>query len=267
MYLSRFKSGIIFAALLIKGTVGYASVAQICNQEICQPITSFEQESVLKKLTEMFKNNANQILVCSADASTKKCLNQPLTFNGQTNMLQVVFQVPFIRILQKERLENGFSLFLDYQLKANEKYPKCSPKVSHFTLFPKGEIRLTSPSFECHATELGNTFLAFQFRIDYINFDTGWLGASFEASSSGDVIGGGSGYVMMQLSSERSIQLKRLQPIDDGYHIDRDHLSGAYTSSHEAGKLVDWDKENIKDKWNSFKEKFLKILYLEPIDD
>ena len=35
----------------------------------------------------------------------------------------------------------------------------------------------------------------------------------------------------------------------------------------EEPKLVDWDMDNIAEKWDNFKTKFLKILYLEPTDD
>ena len=35
----------------------------------------------------------------------------------------------------------------------------------------------------------------------------------------------------------------------------------------KGGKLVDWDYDNIKEKWGNFKTKFMKILYLEPLDD
>ena len=265
MRFNKIKAVLFFVALFMKGTVGAAGIVQICNQEMCQPITYFEQQQVLEKLTLMFKKNADQILICAADSVAKKCLDHPLTFSGQTNMMHVDFQLPFIRILQKERLENGLALALDYQIKANEKYPVCSASVSHFTLFPKGDIVLTSPSFECQATELGKTLLAFQFKIDYVNFETGWVGAFYEASSSGDVLGEGSGYVMMQVSSERSIQLKRRQPTYDENRTRFRSATGREDSAQ--GKLVDWDQDNLKEKWNRFKEKFLKILYLEPMDD
>jgi len=265
MKILKILAVLFFAAFVMKGAIGMAGVAQICNQEVCQPITYFEQQQVLEKLTLMFKKNANQVLMCSADSVAKKFLNHPLTFSGQTNMMQVDFQVPFVRILQKERLENGLALALDYQIKANEKYPACSASISHFTLFPKGEIILTSPSFECQATELGKTLLAFQFKIDYINFETGWLGAFYEASTSGDVLGEGSGYVMMQVSSERSIQLKRRQPT---YDENRTRFRSEMGRENSAqGKLTDWDWDHIREKWNNFKEKALKIIYLEPMDD
>ncbi|MGN0919615.1 MAG: hypothetical protein ACI4OR_02505 [Alphaproteobacteria bacterium] len=272
MLFNQFKIKILFVALLMTGITAHAAAVQICNEEICQPITSFEQQQVMEKLVAMFQNKTNQILICAADPFQKRCLNQPLTFQGQTNLMHVDFQVPFVRVLQKERLENALVLTLNYQVKANEKYPLCSASVSHFTLFPKGEIELTSPSFECHATELGNTFLAFQFKIDYINFETGWLGGRYKVSSSGDVLGQGSGYVMMQVSAERTIQLKRRQPVDSlettgNYpgHFRSDFSDDSPSSS--AGKMVDWDWDNIKEKWTHFKEKALKVIYLEPIDD
>ena len=264
MRFNKFKIGLFFITLLMKGVVGHASIVQICNTEVCQPITYFEQNQVMEKLVAMFKNNTNQILICAANPSLKQCLNQPLMFDGQTNMMRVDFQVPFIRILQKERLESALSLALDYQVRANDKYPVCSTSVSHFSLFPSGEIRLVSPSFECRATELGNTFLALQFKIDYINFETGWLGATYEVSSSGDVLGEGSGYVMMRLSAERSIQLRRKQP---NYSEDRTRNRPAnFQSDNASGKITDWDWDNIKEKWSNFKEKALKIIYLEPLE-
>ena len=279
MILKNIKAGTFFTTVLMLGTVSYAYPVQVCDNRVCQPLTYFESKKVMDELALLFQNGRNQILLCQAEPGQKKCQDdKPLTFSGHTNLMNVDFQIPFIRVLQKERKKNSLILALNYQIRANEMYPECSVSASNLTVFPKGEIQMTSSPFACRMTDLGNTSISLQFQLDYINFKTGWLGANYYASSSGDTVGEASGYVLLHVSEGRSIELERAKPYDPRnvpepvvYDDDpQKELTEWYPQGQRSdlrgGKLFDWDI-NWKDTWTKFKDKALKIIYLEPLDD
>ena len=128
-----------------------------------------------------------------------------------------------------------------------------------------GSVQLNSPDFGCRITELGKTQLSFRFDLDYIDLDSGRFGGTYQASVSGDVLGSGSGYVLLQLNEDRSLTEERPLPTDLLSAADTDRKTGR-SSDRSSGRLFDWDWDNIKVKWNNFKEKFLKVLYLEPLE-
>ncbi len=272
------KTGTIITTILMLETASYAYPVQVCDGKVCQPLTYFESTAVIDEFVQLFQSGGNQILLCQADPEQKKCLDKPLTFSGRTNLMQVDFQIPFIRVLQKERVKNSLIFALDYQIQANEMYPLCSVSASHLNLFPRGEIQLTSSPFACRMTELGETSIAVQFQLDYVNLGTGWLGASYYATASGDTVGEGSGYVLMHVSDERSIELERIKPYDPKnvpepitYEKNpQKELTEWYPeetrSDLKERGLVDWNVD-WKNAWNKIKEKALKVIYLEPLND
>ncbi len=267
------KKGIIFGALLLFSTSSISGMT-ICNKYACQPSNKYDSAEILDALGQIFSGKQKELVLCVADPYTKTCLgDKPISFSGQTNWMSVQFQIPFIRILQVQPSNGSLQLLLDYQIQANQYYPICKPANStlSFSVSNQGDYLLDSPSFNCRMTELGDTNVKIHFTVDYMNLDKGYLGASYHSMVKGDVVGGGTGYVLMKISEKRSIELPRPIPADfvseDGYRLSA-RPDGTYRSySNQEPKLVDWDWDNIREKWNNFKTKFLKILYLEPLDD
>ena len=266
------KKGIIFGALLLLSTSLQAEML-ICNKFSCQPSKSYDANEVLNVVGQMLYGGQKEFAFCEADQYDKTCADRPITFSGRTNLMSVQFQIPFVRVLQVGLGEGGLQMLLDYQLQANQYYPLCQPVVSSLNppISNRGDFTLNSPEFECRITELGSSRMNIRFALDYMNVDKGEFGGTYQTSVKGEVLGGGSGYALLKLSDKRSVEMPRPKPTDfvseDGYHLNTTP-SGLYQGHPEKeAKLVDWDWDNIKEKWNNFSTKFMKILYLEPLDD
>ena len=263
------KKGLIFGTLLLLSAYSHAGMT-ICNKYSCQPARAYDSQEILNALAQTFFGEQKELVFCEANEQDKTCENRPITFMGQTNLMSVQFQIPFVRILQLSVTDDALQLLLDYQLQANQYYPTCSSVNSTltFSVSNQGDFLLTTPDFNCRVTELGNTTLGLRFTLDYLDLDKGVIGAKYQSTAKGDVLGGGTGYTLMKLSKLRSIEMPRPLPTEfvseDGYRM---NAQGQVHGRRVLGNgLVDWDLDNIKVKWNSFKEKFLKILYLEPLE-
>ena len=131
---------------------------------------------------------------------------------------------------------------------------------------------MESLNFGCRITDLGEAQMGIRFALDYLNLEKGILGGRYQTSVRGSVLGGGSGYALLHVSEKREIELPRRVPTGnisgdiDGY-TGMQALNTRRNASNTEPKLVDWDWNNIREKWNNFKAKFLKILYLEPVND
>ena len=303
------KQGIVLALLLMFSLPSYSKM-MVCNRLGCEDVYSYDSQEVMDALAQMFAGGKKELLFCAADSAQKKCYTRPISFWGRTNLVSVEFQIPFARIYEVQLEEDAVRLILDYQVQTNKYYPSCSPSDAAlvFSASNRGDFVLSSSDFNCRITELGETKMRVQFTLDYLNLEKGLLGGSYQVSVQGDVLGGGTGYALLQFSEKRHVELPRRVP-SDGTTSDENSSAYAETPADimpqdvtnedteaaeesvadigeaavpaesvrkmetyhsepgEEPKLVDWDMDNIAEKWDNFKTKFLKILYLEPTDD
>ena len=286
------KKEIILGLLLFTSVSSNAGMT-VCNRFSCWDSYSHDPQEILNALTQLFTGGKKELLFCMADYQTKNCYESPIVFGGRTNLALVNFRVPFARIYQVQLANGGVQAVLDYQIQANQYYPVCSASDSslNFSVSGRGDFVLNSPNFNCRITELGETKMSMQFSFDYLDLEKGRLGGTYQASVQGDVIGGGSGYAVLQFSEQRAVELPRRVPAEyvpqAGYGagapygsdmpvMAQEEYPSAYPNAaqqahvrtpNQESKLVDWDWDNIKDKWEKFSTKFMKILYLEPVDD
>ena len=259
----------IFFLITLAASFSVEAGVNICHKNGCQMMSSYQPSQVMEALSGMFPSDARQIVFCEADPNTKVCRGQPLSFLGRSNLMHTTFQIPFARIEQKKKDNLAVQLVLDYQLKVNQFYPECTPSPSALSLGLSwgGDIRMVSPKFECRIMELGNTYVTLDFQVDYLDLERNRLGAYYKAVVEGDILAGGSGYVVMQPSTKRAPEIKRLQPTDLGVAPEQYTSEVLYQSQDNDKSIVDWDLEDWKKAWNSFTDKFWKVLYLEPLDD
>lgn len=272
------KKGIIFGALLLLSTSLSAEML-ICNRFSCQPSKVYDTQEILNAVGQMLYGGQKELVFCEADQYNKTCQDRPITFSGRTNLMAVQFKIPFARVFQVNLDQGALQMQLDYQLLANQYYPVCKPVNStlSYSTSSQGDFVLNSPEFECQITELGSSKMNVRFTLDYMNVDEGVFGGTYQTTVKGDVLAAGSGYALLQLSDKRSVKMPRPKPMDfvaeELEHPDpiplrlTTPLNPYQTRPEKEPKLVDWDWDNIKEKWNSFSTKFMKILYLEPLDD
>ena len=262
------KLGLIFVLGLFLSTVVQASGVTLCLQKNCQSMTNYKTEEIIAQLNEMFSGDQREILFCAADEQTNRCLNKPISFLGYSNLMQVDFQILFARLNHVKKNANSLEMSLDYQIKANQYYPRCIASDSFLTLSTSwnGGLRLLSPLFDCRITELGMTQLFFQFDVDYVNLDTGYFGGFYRVFSRGDVLSPeNKGYALFRLTNSRHIEQERLLPqnVPGISNVNRRTLS----QTSKGDTIFGWTSDEWAEKWNKFKETALKIIYLEPLDD
>ena len=268
--MKKIKEKILFATLLLASVSSQAGMT-LCQKYSCQKMDSYVPQEMLNAMTQMFMSGEKELLFCMSDKETRKCSGKPLSFSARTNLMYVDLQIPFARISNIQKQRGVIQMSLDYQIKANQYYPTCvAPRSSlAFNVSKGGDFQLSSPPFSCRMTELGETKMSLSFSLDFVDLDTGRLGGTYQTSVQGDLLGGGTGYALLRLTDQRVVELPRLTPTEfvseDGYHLNIDK-NGIHQGYRKNNQLVDWDWDNIKEKWNNFKEKFLKILYLEPLE-
>ena len=265
--MNKLKMGLFLGTALL-GTFSAEAGVTVCHKNGCQLMASYRPAQMMDSLNNMFTSDTKQIVFCEADPNTKECHGKPLSFMGRSNLMYTDMQIPFARLEQKKRDNMIIKLVLDYQLKANQFYPECTPSTSTLTLGLSwgGDIQMTSPLFVCRVTELGNTQAALNFQVDYVDLERNRLGGYYKVTVEGDILGGGTGYVVMQPSVKRAPDVQRPRPTSMGATV------GQYTGEDiyepEQNKTIfDWTAEDWKEKWDSFTDKFWKVLYLEPLDD
>ena len=263
--MKKFKSSILFIALLLFTVSGNAAGVTVCYQGACRPMTQYEPEQIMMQLEEIFSNNQREILFCESDIQTRKCRDRSILFSGHYNSIRVDFQVPLARMNHVKAKNGVLEMVLDYQIKANQYHPQCLASNSSLALITSwnGEIRLVSPSFNCRTTDFGMTRMSFQFDVDYINLDTGYFGAVYQATAQGDVLGQKSGYTLFQVVDNRYAGEER--PLPKKPVLGKARTTKA-TPDWKNKSIFDWNSEDWSAWWKVFKEKALKVIYLEPLE-
>ena len=269
------KIGSIFAVALLTANFARADVA-ICYQQECHSMVTYNQQQVMEQLKEIFSADKHALLFCESSTKNRKCLEKPISFSGRTRKVAINFQIPFARVSQIKPKDNSIEMILDYQIKANQYYPLCVAPQSSLDLIDTwgGALRLVSPDFKCRLTELGTTQMGLKFDVDYINLDQGVFGGTYKINVYGDAVAESSGYALFQLTDDRVVEMPR--PVlgkvpTEGLAVNNPkpdlvvERKDSERSSKDSTSSTTSDSES-KSWWESFKDKFLKILYLEPSD-
>ena len=260
-------------ALLV--SVSAEATVNVCYDNSCRLMATYPPQQMMNQLSEMFLSGSKELVFCEANSATKECEGKPISFSARSNLMQIDFQVPYAHISQVKSNGNSVQMVLDYQIKANQYYPSCVAPYSSLMLGMTwgGDLQLNSPFFKCHVTELGQTQMAFHFQMDYINLDTGELGGDYQVTVQGDLLGKAQGYTLLRLADQRELKMPRSVPMEyvssNGRPV-RVGSNGQIQDDFEPRKektIFDWGLDDWKAKWDSFKNKALKIIYLEPLND
>ena len=278
--MKKIKTLSAFGIVLLSANFAMADVA-ICYQEECHSMVTYTQQQIMEQLKEIFAADRHALLFCESNTNNRKCSERPLSFSGHTRKVAIDFQIPFARVSQIKPKDNSIEMVLDYQIKANQYYPLCVAPQSSLDLIDTwgGALRMTSPDFKCRLTELGTTQMGIKFDIDYINLDQGVFGGKYNIDVSGDAVGQASGYALFELTNDRIVEMPRLVPGQvptEGIIVNTPqpelNVNGIYLEQQNETSVSNPKPESEanseqKSWWDSFKDKFLKILYLEPSDD
>lgn len=185
----------------------------VCRSKQCAPAKlSMSKEFIYNTLLHMFDSNARQkALVCAADANTHACTEQyisiPVTI-GVTPAYVYIDDVKIADVSINNQNTMAFNLMLNWGVTDNGQTPVCRP--SKTVVFAKNvnNVLLEDNGYDCKMTTIGVSTIKTLFAIDYIDMDFGYIGGFYSIGVSGPAYGGGSGYMILRLPEEITLNPK-----------------------------------------------------------
>lgn len=185
----------------------------VCRAKQCAPTRlSMSKEYVFNTLLHMFDSNARQkALVCQGNASTHACteefLRVPITV-GITPADMYIDDVKIADVSISQRNTMALNLLLNWGVSYNGQTPVCRPSKNLLYVKNVNNVIMEDNGYNCKMTTIGNTTISTMFAIDYIDLDYGYIGGYYSIGLSGPAFGGGSGYMIIRLPNDISIEAK-----------------------------------------------------------
>lgn len=189
----------------------------VCRSKQCAPAKlSMSKEYIYNTLLHMFDSNARQkALVCAADANTHACTEQyvsiPVTI-GVTPGFVYIDDVKIADVSINEQNTMAMNLMLNWGVTDNGQTPVCRP--SKTVVFAKNvnNVIMEDGGYDCKMTTIGTSTIRTMFAIDYIDVDFGYIGGFYSIGVSGPAYGGGSGYMILRLPKDISLNPQDFNP-------------------------------------------------------
>ena len=182
----------------------------VCRAKQCAPAKLYmSKEYIYNTLLHMFDSNARQkALVCTADVNTHACTEEfvalPVTV-GVTPAYMYIDDVKITDVSISSENTAAMNLVLNWGISYNGQIPVCRPSKTLLYAKNVNNVILEDNGYTCKMTTIGTTTVQTMFAIDYIDLDYGYIGGFYSIGLSGPAFGGGSGYMMMRLPNDISI--------------------------------------------------------------
>lgn len=192
----------------------------VCRSKQCAPAKlSMSKEYIYNTLLHMFDSNAREkALVCTGDANTHACTEEfvsiPVTV-GITPAYMYIDDVKITDVSMNDKNTAAMNLILNWGVSYNGQKPTCRP--SKTVLFAKNasNVIMEDDGYTCKMTTIGSTTIKTLFAIDYIDIDFGFIGGFYSIGLSGPAYGGGSGYMILRLPKDITMNPKDFLPKED----------------------------------------------------
>ncbi len=196
----------------------------VCRSKQCAPAKlSMSKEYIYNTLLHMFDSNARQkALVCAADANTHNCTEEyvsvPVTI-GVTPGFVYIDDVKIADVSINEQNTMAMNLMLNWGVTDNGQTPVCRP--SKTVLFAKNvnNVIMEDSGYDCKMTTVGTSTIRTMFAIDYIDVDYGYIGGFYSIGVSGPAYGGGSGYMILRLPNDISLNPQDFNASSQAQHL------------------------------------------------
>ena len=193
----------------------------VCRAKQCAPARlSTSKEYIFNTLLHMFDSNARQkALVCQGNATTHACVEEfirvPITV-GITPADLYIDDVKIADVSISQRNTMALNLLLNWDVSYNGQTPVCRPSKNLLYVKNVNNVIMEDNGYTCKMTTVGNTIISTMFAIDYIDLDYGYIGGYYSIGLSGPAFGGGSGYMIIRLPNDITIDAKdfEVKPLD-----------------------------------------------------
>ena len=185
----------------------------VCRSKQCAPARlSMAKEYIFNTLLHMFDSNARQkALVCQGNANTHACTEEfitvPITV-GVTPAYLYIDDVKIADVSISQRNTMALNLLLNWGVSYNGQTPTCRPSKNLLYVKNVNNVIMEDNGYTCKMTTIGNTIVSTMFAIDYIDLDYGYIGGYYSIGLSGPAYGGGSGYMIIRLPNDITVEAK-----------------------------------------------------------
>lgn len=183
----------------------------VCRSKQCAPARlSMAKEYIFNTLLHMFDSNARQkALVCEGSANTHSCIEEFLTIPitvGVTPAYMYIDDVKIADVSLNQKNTMATNLLLNWGVTYNGQTPVCRPSKNLLYVKNVDNVIMEDNGYTCKMTTIGSTSVSTMFAIDYIDLDYGYIGGYYSIGLSGPAYGGGSGYMILRLPNDISIE-------------------------------------------------------------
>ena len=188
----------------------------VCRAKQCAPAQeTMSKEYIYNTLLHMLDSNARKkALVCAADANTHACteeyVSMPITV-GITPAYLYIDDVKITDVSISRKNTSALDLILNWNISYNGQTPICRPSKTLLYAKNINNVIMEDNGYNCKITTIGTSTVKTLFAIDYIDLDYGYIGGFYSVGLSGPAFGGGSGYMLLRLPEEISMNPKDFQ--------------------------------------------------------
>ncbi len=188
----------------------------VCRAKQCAPAQlAMSKEYIYNTLLHMLDSNARKkALICAADANTHACteeyVSMPITV-GITPAYLYIDDVKITDVSISRKNTSALDLILNWNISYNGQTPICRPSKTLLYAKNINNVIMEDNGYNCKITTIGTSTVKTLFAIDYIDLDYGYIGGFYSVGLSGPAFGGGSGYMMLRLPEEISMDPKDFQ--------------------------------------------------------
>ena len=171
----------------------------VCQNKKCLPASqAVTIEYLYNRVQQLFKKNSNySLFLCEANPNSKMCLKNGISFPIKSGNYQTMVEIPSAKLLDVSSSETQahLDLILDYKIKAGNLFPTCQTASTSLNIFDSTAMEMQAPLFTCSLTQSTKAPLNLFYQVDYIDFDTGTIGAFYSANT-----GTAQGYLTLRFS-------------------------------------------------------------------
>lgn len=189
----------------------------VCRNKQCAPSKlASSKEYIYNTLLHMLDSNARKkALVCQADSNTHACIEEyvslPLTV-GITPAYMYIDDVKITDVSISPKNTAALDLILNWGVSYNGQTPTCRPSKTLLYVKNVNNAIMEDNGYECKMTTIGASTIKTLFAIDYIDLDYDYIGGFYSIGVSGPAFGGDSGYMIIRLPEDISVDPKDFQP-------------------------------------------------------
>ena len=177
----------------------------ICRSGKCKTAGDMmTQEFLYTKFASLLKNNINKrVSFCNADVATHTCINGAIAFDATIGATPSTVYMPSALLIDTKSMSDGKTqkFVLDYDLKVGEIYPICQASLNQLNAPSINDVSIETTPFECRFTGSGMSVLSASYDVDFIDFDSGVIGAHYVIKLAQASEGEATGYALLRFAS------------------------------------------------------------------